>query len=230
MSESQQTELENQERDFEELVLKESIVSASGLNSNSLLIGIRGDPSLRETTFDRKRYKSEVDENIDILMPNLQELMLNRSTFKLFVGFNNGEIRTTSIFDPLREEIHSVEKMIDHAYIERQFPEVPYEDKIRIMRDLYNNLRSNPVYGRLPQYWQNIMAKRSAAWEPMEQEEIISVISTLKTLREMPTYFIRNITISIVQSIVRMQFNCDGTQIVSAENYQRFLEDNLATE
>ena len=219
-----------QEQDFEELVLKESIVSASGMNSGNLLIGIRGDPSLRETTFDRKRYKSEVDENIDILVPNLQELLLNRSTYKLFVGFNNGEIRTISIFDPLREEVHSVDKMIDHSYIERQFPEVPYEDKILLMRDLYVNLRANPIYQRLPNYWQNIMAKRSAAWEPMEQEEIVHVISTLKTLREMPTYYIRNVTISIVQSIVRMQFNCDGTQIVSAENYQQFLEDNLATD
>jgi len=219
-----------QEQDFEELVLKESIVSASGMNSGNLLIGIRGDPSLRETTFDRKRYKSEVDENIDILVPNLQELLLNRSTYKLFIGFNNGEIRTISIFDPLREEVHSVDKMIDHSYIERQFPEVPYEDKILLMRDLYTNLRANPIYQRLPNYWQNIMAKRSAAWEPMEQEEIVHVISTLKTLREMPTYYIRNVTISIVQSIVRMQFNCDGTQIVSAENYQQFLEDNLATD
>ena len=219
-----------QEQDFEELVLKESIVSASGLNSNNLLIGIRGDPSLRETTFDRKRYKSEVDENIDILIPNLQELMLNRSTYKLFVGFNNGEIRTISIFDPLREEIHSVGKMIDHNYIERQFPEVPYADKILLMRDMYNNLRANPIYQRLPTYWKNIMARRSAAWEPMEEAEIVHVLSTLKTLREMPTYYVRNVTISIVQSIVRMQFNCDGTQIVSAENYQKFLEENLATE
>lgn len=219
-----------QESELEEMVLKESIVSASGLNSNSLLIGIRGDPSLRETTFDRKRYLSEVDEHIDLLTPNLLELMLNRSTYKLFVGFNNGEIRTTSIFDPLREEVHSVEKMIDHSYIERQFPEVPYEDKIQLMRDMYNYLRQNPRYQKLPSYWQNIMARRSDGWEPMEQDEIISVLSTLKTLREMPTYYIRNITISIVQSIVRMQFNCDGTQIVSAENYQQFLEDNLATD
>ena len=111
--------------------------------------------------------------------------------------------------------------MIDHGYVERQFPKVPYEDKILLMRDMYNNLRANPIYQRLPSYWQNIMARRSAAWEPMEQQEINHVISTLKTLREMPTYYIRNVTISIVQSIVRMQFNCDGTQIVSAENYQK---------
>ncbi|MCK4710244.1 MAG: hypothetical protein KAU21_16625, partial [Gammaproteobacteria bacterium] len=178
----------------------------------------------------RKRYKSEVDENIDILIPNLEELLLNRSAYKLFIGFNNGEIRTISVFDPLREEIHSVEKMIDHSYIERQFPEVPYEDKIQLMRDMYNNLRDNTIYQRLPNYWKNIMARRSAGWEPMEREEITHVISTLKTLREMPTYYVRNVTISVVQSIVRMQFNCDGTQIVSAENYQQFLEDNLTAE
>lgn len=219
-----------QEQDFEELVLKESIVSASGLNSNNLLIGIRGDPSLRETTFDRKRYTSEVDEHIDTLIPNLQELMLNRSTYKLFVGFNNGEIRTISVFDPMREEVHCVEKMIDPGYIERQFPRVDYDDKIRLMREIYTALRASPIYQQLPVYWRNIMARRSAAWEPMEQEEVVHVISTLKTLRDMPTYYIRNVTLSVVQSIVRMQFNCDGTQIVSAENYQRFLEDNLSQE
>ncbi len=219
--------MSSSENDFEEQVLKESIVSASGLNSDTLLIGIRGDPSLRETTFDRKRYQSEVDERLDLLTPNLLKLMLNCSTYKLFIGFNNGEIRTSSIFDPLREEVHSVEKMIDPQYLERQFPQVCYEDKILVMRDMYRNLRANPVYQRLPGYWNNILVRRSAAWEPMEQEEIIHVISTLKTLREMPTYYIRNVTISIVQSIVRMQFNCDGTQIVSAENYQQFLEDNL---
>jgi hypothetical protein len=79
----------------------------------------------------------------------------------------------------------------------------------------------------MPQYWQNIMNRRGTEWEPMEVFEIVSVISTLKTMREMPTYFMRNVTINIVQSIVRIQFNCDGTQIVSAENYGKFLEENL---
>lgn len=61
----------------------------------------------------------------------------------------------------------------------------------------------------------------------MEREEVTTVVTTLKALREMPNYFLRNITINIVQSIVRIQFNCDGTQIVSAENYTKFLEQNL---
>jgi len=215
------------EKEIEELVLKESLVSAAGLNASSLQIGIRGDPSMRETTGERKRYDSDVDERIDVLVPSFEELLLNRSTYQLFVGFNNGEIRTNSVFDPMRQEVHSAEKMSDPLYIQRQFPLIDYQDKIGLIKETYQNLRASKYYQNMPQYWQNIMDKRSQKWEPMEIEEVISVVTTLKTLREMPTYFMRNITINIVQSIVRIQFNCDGTQIVSAENYGKFLEENL---
>jgi hypothetical protein len=202
-------------------------VSAAGLNASNLQIGIRGDPSMRETTGERKRYTSDVDERIDELIPSFQELLLNRSTYQLFVGFNNGEIRTNSVFDPMRQEIHSAEKIADPDYVQRQFPRIAYDDKIGLIRETYHSIRSSSYYRSIPQYWQNIMNRRGAQWEPMEVFEIVSVISTLKTLREMPTYFMRNVTINIVQSIVRIQFNCDGTQIVSAENYGKFLEENL---
>jgi hypothetical protein len=215
------------ENELEELVLKESILSVAGLNASSLQIGIRGDPSMRETTGDRKRYHSSVDQYLDKLLPNFEELLLNRSTYQLFVGFNNGEIRTNSVFDPMTQEIHDAEKMADHAYIERQFPEISYGRKIGLIRDIYTYLRGHDVSESMPMYWRNILQKRSDRWEPMEREEVTTVVTTLKALREMPHYFIRNITINIVQSIVRIQFNCDGTQIVSAENYTRFLEENL---
>ena len=215
------------EKEIEELVLKESLVSAAGLNASSLQIGIRGDPSMRETTGERKRYTSDVDTLIDELIPSFQELLLNRSTYQLFVGFNNGEIRTNSVFDPMRQEVHSAEKIADAHYVQRQFPRIIYEDKIGLISETYQNLRASSYYQSIPQYWQNILNRRSAEWEPMEIEEITSVVSTLKTLREMPIYFMRNITINVLQSIVRIQFNCDGTQIISAENYGRFLEENL---
>lgn len=218
---------QDKEKEIEELVLKESLVSAAGLSASNLQIGIRGDPSMRETTGERKRYRSDVDERLDELVPWFEELLLNRSTYQLFVGFNNGEIRTNSVFDPMVQEIHTVDKMSDHHYIERQFPLIDYQQKVQLIRDTYSALRANPIYRNMPGYWQNIMIKRAREWEPMEIDEIISVISTLKTLREMPTYYMRNITINIVQSIVRIQFNCDGTQIVSAEKFSEFLEANL---
>lgn len=215
------------EKDLEELVLKESIVSAAGINSKSLQIGIRGDPSMRETTINRQRYTSSVDKHIDELLPHFEELLLNRSSYQLFIGFNNGEIRTSSVFDPMSQEIHTAEKIMDDAYLSRQFPEISYGDKIQLVKDIYDGLRTSPIYQKMPGYWQNIMLRRRSNWDPMEQGEIRSVIGTLKTLREMPTYYMRNITINILQSVVRIQFNCDGTQIVSAENYNKFLEENL---
>lgn len=114
-------EITTAENELEELVLRESIVSATGLNENSVQIGIKGDPSLRETSLDRKRYESPVDKVIEPLMDNLEELMLNRSCYRIFIGFNSGEIRTNSIFDPLRQEIHSSERLADQSYLDSIF-------------------------------------------------------------------------------------------------------------
>ena len=221
--ETRDTQLE-----LEELLLKESIVSVTGLTSNSLQIGIKGDPSMRETTFDRERYCSVVDNFYDEIAPHLQELLLNRSTYRLYIGFNNGEIRTSSIFDPLREEIHSAERMLDHAYLERQFPDLEYTDKVNLIHNLYTSLENSEFYKLLPDAWRGILSRRNAAWKPMAIEHIKSIMTTLDKLRDIQQYYLRNASICIVQDLVRLQFNCDGTQIINAENYRKFLQENLS--
>lgn len=218
---------ETTDTSLEEMVLKESIVSAVGMNSDTLQIGLKGDPSIRESVSLRKRYRSSVDDVIDELIPNLEDMMLNRGIYRIFVGFNSGEIRTNSVFDPLRSEIHSAEKLADSAYIGRQFPEIDYADKITLMRELYSALRSTSYYNALPDYWRNILKRRSDAWKPLSCEDVTMVFKALQVLRDIQEYYLRNITICMVQGIVRMQFNCDGTQIVTARNLQRFLEENL---
>ena len=224
MSTSESAQSENE---LEELVLRESIVSATGLNENSVQIGIKGDPSLRETSLDRKRYESPVDKVIEPLIRNLEELLLNRSTYRLFIGFNSGEIRTHSIFDPLRQEIHASEKLADRDYIDRHFPLIAYEDKIQAMRDIYDSIRASKIFEKVPGYWKNIFTRRHESWEPMTKDEIHTIMSSIKAMRDLPDFYLRNITICIVQDLVRMQFNCDGTQIISAENYQKFIEQNM---
>ena len=220
-------ELEVSENELEELVLQESIVSATGLNKNSVQIGIKGDPSLRETSLVRKRYESPVDKVIIPLIDNLEELMLNRSCYQIFIGFNSGEVRTNSIFDPLRQEIHSSEKLADRGYIDRHFPLITYEDKVQAMRDIYAAIKRSKLFETVPGYWKNIFTKRHQTWDPMTKAEIHTIMSSIKTMRDLPDFYLRNITIDIVQDLVRMQFNCDGTQIISAENYQKFIEDNM---
>ena len=224
MSSDEMTESDNE---MEALVLQESIVSATGLDKNSLQIGIKGDPSLRETSLQRKRYESPVDKVIVPLINNLEELLLNRGTYRLFIGFNSGEVRTHSVFDPLRQEIHSSEKLADPAYIDRHFPQIDFDDKIQGMRDIYDCIKASNLFEKIPGYWKSIFVKRHQNWEPMTRDEIHSIMSSIKTLRDLPDFYLRNITVCIVQDLVRMQFNCDGTQIISAENYKKFLEDNI---
>lgn len=216
------------DRELEELVLKESIVSATGLRADSIQVGIKGDQSLRETAPMRAKYRNVMDELLADIEPRLADLLLNRGTYRLYIGFNSAEIRTHSIFDPLREETHAAEKFVDQDYVERHFPPLPYADKVSAMRDLYAGLMRSTVFERLPSYWQSIIQKRHAAWEPMSRDMIANVMTTLKVLRDMPDYYLRNVTVCIVQDLVRMNFNCDGTQLVSAGNFRKFLEDNFA--
>lgn len=221
--------LSNREKDehMEELILKESIVSAAGLNSEQVSIGIKGDPSLRESATFRKRYDSKVDSLFETLQPNLEDIFLNRGIYRIFVGFNSGEIRTNSVFDPLRQEIHDAEKMADKEYIQRHFPLISYEEKVALMRELYAALRASEYYKKIPSYWQNILNRRSQHWIPLEAENIPNIFSTVIKLRDIEEYYLRNITICMVQGIVRMQFNCDGTQIIDAHNFKHFLQENI---
>lgn len=213
--------------DLEELVLKETIVSTTGLNSQSLQVGIKGDPSLRETALLRKKYPNRLDEIYLDIESHLEDLLLNRGTYRVYIGFNSAEIRTSSIFDPLREETHEAERFLDQSYVDRHFPAVSYEEKIEAIRDIYGHLFESPLFQRLPSYWKNISLKRRASWTPMKQDEIPTIMSTLKVLRDMPDYYLRSVSICVVQNLVRMQFNCDGTQLMNAENYRKFLEENV---
>ena len=217
----------NYDDEMESMILKESIVSAAGLNPEQVLVGIKGDPSLRESASSRKRYASTVDSLFEKLEPNLEDLLLNRGIYRIFVGFNSGEIRTNSVFDPLRQEIHDAEKIADGEYINRHFPKIEYENKIALMRELYATLRASEHYRNIPQYWQNILNRRSTHWRPLEPDNIPNILSTVRRLRDIDEYYLRNLTMCIVQGIVRMQFNCDGTQIIDAHNFKSFLEDNV---
>jgi len=212
---------------IEDQIIKESIVSVAGLRPDQVIIGIKGDPSLRESTHLRQRYTSKVDEHFAELEPQLEELMLNRGIYRLFVGFNSGEVRTNSIFDPLRQEIHDADKLSQADYFDRQFPRIDYGEKISLMRQLYTTLRASDQYRQIPGYWQNILNRRSDNWQPLEPENIPDILSTVRALRDVQEYYLRNFTICIVQGIVRMQFNCDGTQIIDAHNFRQFLKDNL---
>lgn len=213
--------------DLEEEILRESIVSAVGLNSAQLQVGIKGDPSLRETVIDRCRYKSAIDIIFDEIEPVFESMLLERGIFRLFIGFNNSEVRTCSIFDPLREEIHDAGELVSASYVNRHFPKISYQDKVKVMRQLYTALIASDLYKHMPTPWQNITRKRHEVWQPMSEHDARNTLQKLSVMRNLEEYYLRNFSISIVQSVIRLQFNCDGTQIVSARDFDRFFEVNL---
>ncbi|NOQ15652.1 MAG: hypothetical protein GQ581_01185 [Methyloprofundus sp.] len=175
----------------------------------------------------RERYDSVVDKNLPELQSSLQELLLNRCIYRVFLNMNSGEVRTYSVFNPFNEEIHTANKLISKSYIERHFPVISYEDKSKYIKRLFNFILTDALIKNIPNHFQNIFYKSHADWEPVTAEEITSVMSKLTVLRGIECFYLRNISISIIQDAIRMQFNCDGTHIVSSEDYQQFLKDNV---
>ncbi len=211
----------------EELILRENLVDITGIKGKRFHLSIKGDPSLRETTFTRERYESIVDKVLPLLQPRLEDLLINRCVYQIYVGFNNGEVRTSSVFDPFNEEIHQANKLVDEAYVDRHFSKVAYEEKVAMLKRLYGAVAVDPVFRDLHDHFKKIFNSYFNNWRPVSPAEITNTISRLTSLRSIPNYYLRNFTMSMARDAIRMQFNCDGTHIVSAEDYQRFIEENL---
>lgn len=226
-SKGKQNDLQVDNVDLEQLVLQENISSAVGLSTGQIQIGIKGDPSLRETAMDRCRYESSIDHIFNEIAPVFSELLLERGIFRLFIGFNNSELRTCSIFDPLREEIHEASALADAEYVNRHFPAIAYEEKTKVIRQLYKAVIKSDLYKHMPEHLQALATKRHEKWQPMSADDVGRVLKNLKLLRSLPEYYLRNFSISTVQSVVRLQFNCDGTQVVHAQDFDLFIKENL---
>lgn len=211
----------------EELILKEKLIDTTGLKGRHLHVSIKGDPSLRESALTRERYQSEVDKILPELVLRLEDLLLNRCVYQMFIGFNSGEIRLSSILNPFGEEFHPAKRLLDLAYTERHFPLMDYDNKIAVIKSFYQLLNQQPFFAELPAQLQHVFGNYYSEWKPVPKHDIARTISHLSQLRSIPNYYVRNATISMIKDTIHMQFNCDGAHIVNAEDYERFIEENL---
>ena len=92
---------------------------------------------------------------------------------------------------------------------------------------LYRTICTDSNFDKLPNNFRNLYGSNYEKWEPITQEEVRSIIGRLQDLRDLPDFYLRNFAINLTNGAIRMQFNCDGTHIVSPDDYQRFLEENL---
>lgn len=213
------------DRRNEKLVLEEKMVCLAG--ARDMHIGIKGDPSLRESAMERPRYESVVDRFLPELVERFEDMLLNRTVHRIQIGFNNGEIRVSTLLDPFAEEFHPALRLLDTSYIERHFPRVDYQRKTKIIRTLYQTISEADLFAELPQHLLHGFMEYFDKWAPVPAESIAKTIRQLPILRIIPNFYVRSCTINILKDAIHMQFNCDGTHIVSASGYERFLEENI---
>jgi CRP-like cAMP-binding protein len=211
----------------ERLVLEEKMVNMDRFQGGDMHIGIKGDPSLRESAMQRPRFESVVDRLLPELVPCFEDLLLNRNVHRIMVGFNNGEIRVSTLLDPFCDEFHPALRLLDASYVERHFPRIEYQRKAEFIRGFYALIRESAAFGELPGHLSHGFREYYTRWEPLAPEAISKAIRQLPLLRKIPDFYIRSLTMSILKDAIHMQFNCDGTHIVSTRGYERFLEENL---
>ena len=214
----------------DELLLKEQLIATTGVGQENLHVSIKGDPSLRETAFTRERYESIADAVLPNLLPSLRKLLFDTSAYRVFVGLNNGEVRISSVINPFIEEVHNARKIVSSAYIDRHFPPMDYETKVKFIYGITEYIESTGEFAALPKSWNRILDRIQDEWKPVARKELESVLDRLLDLRKIPNFYLRNMSISVAQDAIRMQFNCDGTHIVSTREYEHFLEQNIAFE
>jgi len=212
----------------EELILRETLIDTTGIQGKHLYVSIKGDPSLRESALFRERYESPVDKILAPLAQAVRNLLVDFCAYQVTINFNSAEIRTRSVFDPFREALHTAERLVDAAYIDRHFQAIGYDEKIDLIRKIQHITMDQPQFSRLPLARKNIFKKSDDRWQPLLACDVIRLISKLAELRAVEHFYLRNFCISLTQDAIRMQFNCDGTHIVSSEDYDSFLDSNFA--
>ncbi|MCP4074921.1 MAG: cyclic nucleotide-binding domain-containing protein [Gammaproteobacteria bacterium] len=217
-------------RRSEELAIKENVFDSFCSDDRVFHLGIKGDPSLRESAFTREKYQSVVDNILPSLQGSLYDLLVNRSVCEFVIHFNSGEVQIRTVFDPFTNEVHPANKLLNKAYVERHFPLIEYENKVHIIHRLYKTIAEDESLEGLPTPIKDGVESHHKSWQPIRLQEIAETISKLVLLRKIPNFYLRNFTISIGKHAIRMQFNCDGTHMLSPDGLQEFLEQNLLEE
>lgn len=195
-----------------------------------LTTSIKGDKSLRDTVYNRQKTKSSVDENIGQILSVCEYLLLKTGIHRLSIGFNNGEVKTFSIFDPANMEVHLAADLLDESYIQDNFVLISLAEKSQFFKRLYNMLTEDKIFNYMSPQWQTAFKARNKSMKDTQLtniDELKYIISILPALRNLDGYFLRTASIGLFNSTVSMAFNCDGTQIVAHQAFKDFIQKNI---
>ena len=192
------------------------------------MTSIKGDKSLRESVYNRPKIINFVDENIQELSKVFNTLLLETGIHRLSIGFNNGEIKTFSVFDPLNMEIHTAKNMLDKSYLAINFPKLSLDKKDNFIKRMYKNLLLDEVFDDLPDFWKKDLKRRNSQMSELTNPHILSeILATLPKLRDIEGYYLRTANISLFNSSIALSFNCDGTQIMAHSSFNDFINEYI---
>ncbi|MCU7960828.1 MAG: PDC sensor domain-containing protein [gamma proteobacterium symbiont of Bathyaustriella thionipta] len=87
---------------------------------------IKGDPAIRGSLFTQTRFESNLDKNIDLVLPIVTELLVDHGVFHAKIHFSSSRLTLWHIDDPFRYRLVNYEAMTDPeiclAYPMRNFP------------------------------------------------------------------------------------------------------------
>lgn len=210
----------------EEKKLKNALVGY-GFSPN-LVCSLKGDKTLRESVYNRPKVHNFVDKNIKKLTKIFKYLLLETGVHRLSVGFNNGEIKTFSIFDPLNMEVHTAQNILEKDYLHNNFPKISLIEKDAFIKRLYKNLVTDEVFIKLPNTWQDGLFSRNEKMKKLTNiNQLSSLLETLPQLRNIEGYYLRTASISLFNSTIALSFNCDGTQIMAHNAFEDFIKENI---
>jgi hypothetical protein len=210
----------------EEKKLKNALVGY-GFSPN-LVCSLKGDKTLRESVYNRPKSHNFVDKNLKELTKIFKYLLLETGIHRLSIGFNNGEMKTFSIFDPLNMEVHTAQNILDKDYLHNNFPKISLVEKDAFIKRLYKNLVTDEVFKKLPNTWQHGLFNRNKKMDKLTNtKQLNSLLDTLPQLRELEGYYLRTASISLFNSTISLSFNCDGTQIMAHNAFEDFIKENI---
>jgi len=210
-----------------ENILKKALVGF-GFNPY-FLSSLKGDKSMRDTVYSRERCYSFLDEHSEALFKVFSHLLFNTGIHRLDIGFNNSQVDTFSIFDPLNMEIHTAQNLLDDDYVQTSFPLINLEEKDAFIKRFYQQiLPRDEIFIKLSEDWQQNFQERNRQMKKLTNiQQLIYLLETLPKLRNLDGYYLRIANISLFNSSVLLGFNCDGTQILAHNAFADFIEENI---
>lgn len=145
---------------------------------------LKGDPAIRGHVFQQSRIQSRLDEEIDLILPVLEELIVESGMFHLKVHFSSSRATVWMLDDPYRYQLLEYDDLVDPDVC-LAFPHRDY-----------------PAEALVP------------------REQVRPILDTFKHLRYADdTIYLRAGSINIFNGIVGLNFSCDGSHYIPAEQF-----------